>query len=665
VAVLRLVMNMIKAGTALCVPGNHDAKLLRYLRGSKVTVSHGLDRTVSQLEQEPPEFVAEVSAFLDSLVSHYILDEDKLVVAHAGLKAELQGRASGKVREFCLYGETTDENDEFGLPVRINWAEEYRGNALVVYGHSPIVEAQSCNNTICIDTGCVFGNKLTAYRYPEKELVDVPARQQYYAPVKPLNPEREENAATGATVATANIPDIADVLGKRWIETRFLRNIAITEESAASALEIMSRFSADPRWLIYLPPTMSPCGTSKLPDYLEHPLEAFDYFRKQGVEQVICERKHMGSRAVITLCRNHEVARARFGVDDGSSGIIYTRTGRHFFYDASQGRDPSEGRATETALLERLRSTLDASGFWEAFHTDWVCLDTELMPWSAKARELLVEQYAPVGRAGRDGIASVLEALRNASGALQEQAAQPASAIKPPASEPLLAKSPAFGLPASEPLASEPQNANLAALLNAYTQRAANLALYTEAYRRYCWQVSSIDNYRIAPFHILATEGKVWHNETHLEHLSVIQRYMTGAPIFTATEHLVVDPNDARSVAEGIDWWQTLTTAGGEGMVVKPLNFIARKAAELLQPAVKCRGREYLRIIYGPEYTDEQRLNRLRERSLGKKRRLALAEFVLGMEALERFVGKEPLHRVHECVFGILALENEAVDPRL
>jgi protein phosphatase len=434
----------------------------------------------------------------------------------------------------------------------------------------------------------------------------------------------------------------------------------------------MSRFSADPRWLIYLPPTMSPCGTSKLPDYLEHPLEAFDYFRKQGVEQVICERKHMGSRAIITLCRNHEVARARFGVDDDSSGIIYTRTGRHFFYDAPVERTPQERdpRATETALLDRLRSTLDASGFWEAFHTDWVCLDTELMPWSAKARELLVEQYVPVGRAGRDGIAAALEALRSASGAyaqraLQERAEQHAAAIELPASEPLAAKSPVSGLSASEPLASEPQNANIAALLNAYTQRAENLALYTEAYRRYCWQVSSINNYRIAPFHILATEGKVWHNETHLEHLGVIQRYMTGDPIFTATEHLVVDPNDERSVAEGIDWWQNLTTAGGEGMVVKPLNFIARKAAELLQPAIKCRGREYLRIIYGPEYTDAQRLNRLRERSLGKKRRLALAEFVLGMEALERFVGREPLHRVHECVFGILALENEAVDPRL
>jgi protein phosphatase len=303
------------------------------------------------------------------------------------------------------------------------------------------------------------------------------------------------------------------------------------------------------------------------------------------------------------------------------------------------------------------------------------------MPWSAKARELLVEQYAPVGRAGRDGIASALEALRSASGAyatsyacarraLQEQPAQPASAtespvVKLPASKLPTTDSPLADSPAVKPPTSEPQNADLAALFSTYTQRAANLALYTEAYRRYCWQVSSVNDYRIAPFHILATEGKVWHNETHLEHLSVIQQYMTGDPIFIATDHLVVDPSDERSVAAGINWWQNLTTAGGEGMVVKPLNFIARKATELLQPAVKCRGREYLRIIYGPEYTDAQRLNRLRGRSLGKKRRLALAEFALGMEAMERFVGKEPLRRVHECVFGILALENEAVDPRL
>src|SRR5205814_1620375 len=119
------------------------------------------------------------------------------------------------------------------------------------------------------------------------------------------------------------------------------------------------------------------------------------------------------------------------------------------------------------------------------------------------------------------------------------------------------------------------------------------------------------------------------------------------------------------SQEEGIRWWEELTGHGGEGMVVKPLDFIARGRRGLAQPAVKCRGREYLRIIYGPEYTAPEHLERLRSRSLAAKRSLALREFALGIEALERFVRREPLYRVHECVFGVLALESEPVDPRL
>lgn len=136
--------------------------------------------------------------------------------------------------------------------------------------------------------------------------------------------------------------------------------------------------------------------------------------------------------------------------------------------------------------------------------------------------------------------------------------------------------------------------------------------------------------------------------------------------IFTRTgRHFFDDSEIENSVAFGIQWWEDLTASGGEGMVVKPYDFITTKGTELLQPAVKCRGREYLRIIYGPEYMLEDNLARLIKRSLSKKRNLALAEFALGMEALERFARGEPLYRVHECVFGVLALESEPVDPRL
>jgi protein phosphatase len=648
--VLRLVMNMTEAGVALCIPGNHDVKLLRKLRGKDVKLTHGLGSTVSQLEHERPEFIERASVFLDSLVSHYVLDRGRLVVSHAGLKEAWHGRSSGRVREFCLYGETVGETDEFGLPVRLDWAKEYRGKALVVYGHVPSREPRFLNNTVCIDTGCVFGGSLSAYRYPEAEVVSVAAAREYYAPVKPL--DYDGNAVdSGNTSSVAadtpphsgseNIPDIEDVLGRLTIQTRLRHTIAINEESSAAALEIMSRFSADPRWLIYLPPTMSPCKTSDLPEFLEYPTEAFEYYRKAGLAQAVCEEKHMGSRAVIVLCRNRETALNRFGVRDGSQGIIYTRTGRQFFDPSDSVTDAAAFAAgnagTERAILERLRDVLDRTGFWERFTTDWVCLDTELMPWSAKARSLLLEQYAPVGRSGRDGLAASIAALKQAL------------SIHGPA---------AVGVADGD--------MNIAAALEQFEQRRECLDRYTDAYRRYCWTVSSIEDYRIAPFHILATECKVWNRENHLCHLETIRQYMTGVdPLFMDTKHIAVDLNDDQSVAAATDWWLSLTGSGGEGMVVKPLDFIAYRGTEPLQPAVKCRGREYLRIIYGPEYTIPAKLERLRSRSLTKKRRLALAEFALGMESLERFVRKEPFHRMHECVFAVLALENEVVDPRL
>jgi protein phosphatase len=217
-----------------------------------------------------------------------------------------------------------------------------------------------------------------------------------------------------------------------------------------------------------------------------------------------------------------------------------------------------------------------------------------------------------------------------------------------------------------KPDSGPPADMDITAALERFEQRRECLDRYTDAYRRYCWNVSSIEDYRIASFHILATEGKVWNDENHLHHLETIRRYITGPdPLFVATNHIAVDLEDSRSLAAATDWWLRLTASGGEGMVVKPLDFIARRGTELLQPAVKCRGREYLRIIYGPEYTLPENLERLRRRSLTKKRRLAQAEFALGQESLERFVRKEPFYRLHECVFAVLALENEIVDPRL
>ncbi len=616
---VQLVRNMVLAGSAMAVPGNHDSKLLKKLNGRDVQVSHGMQQSLDELEALPEGLREQVKSnlreFLDGLISHYVLDRGKLVAAHAGMKESMQGRASGRVHDFALYGETTGETDEFGLPVRFNWASEYGGKAKVIYGHTPVVKPEWLNNTINIDTGCVFGGMLTALRYPEMELVSVPAARVYSEPVRPL--VQQPAGELSAQQAQDELLDIEDVIGKRFVETRWMGYVTIPEGNSATALEVMSRFIINPKWLIYLPPTMSPPESTQQPGYLEHPTEAFAYFRKHGVQQVVCEQKHMGSRLVAVVCRDEDAASRRFGIQDEGRGVLFTRTGRRFFDD----------RTFEVELIEEIQAALENSGFWQEFHTDWVCLDCELMPWSVKAQELLRSQYAAVGAAGNASLGAGLGALQTA---LQR------------------------GLPVEQ-------------LFGCYQERSENLARYVNAYRMYCWPVHSLKEIRLAPFHILATEGSVHSDKNHVWHMQQVARVVQSAPdlALVATSYRVVDLNDPSSEAEGTAWWEALTGAGGEGMVVKPLDFIATQKNKLLQPAVKCRGREYLRIIYGAEYTTSEHLDELRQRSVTIKRSLALREFALGIEGLERFVSRQPLRKIHECAFGVLALESEPVDPRL
>lgn len=614
----RLVRRMIEEKQAFCVPGNHDMKLYRLLQGKQVQIKHGLEKTLAELESLPDELrdrtKQEMADFFYGLTSHLVLDDGRLVVAHAGMKEEMQGRGSGKVRDFALYGETTGESDEFGLPVRYNWAADYRGKAMVVYGHTPNPEPEWINRTINIDTGCVFGGRLTALRYPEKELVTVPAGRVYCPPVKPI----DTIDLPGQTLDSRkdDLLQIQDVQGKRIISTRLRSNITIREENANAALEVMSRYAVDPRWIIYLPPTMSPSETSRRPDLLEHPAEAFDYYRGQNVPIVICEQKHMGSRAVVIVCRDEEVSKTRFGMGNGGIGICYTRTGRRFFEDPE----------LESEFLGRVHESMSKQDWWNKFDTNWFCLDCELMPWSAKAQELIRQQYAAVASAANNSLAQAVAALEQ--------------------------------IPAGDPDAS--------AVLERFRERKEMVGQYKRAFGHYCWPVDSLNDLKLAPFHLLASEGKVYTGHDHLWHMETVSELVGEAnDLLLATPFRQVDLLDLDSVNAAVDWWEALTSGGGEGMVVKPLDLIANGKRGPVQPAIKCRGKEYLRIIYGPEYTLPEHLDRLRSRSLNKKRSLAMREFALGIEALERFVKGEPLYRVHECVFGILALESDPVDPRL
>ena len=281
----------------------------------------------------------------------------------------------------------------------------------------------------------------------------------------------------------------------------------------------------------------------------------------------------------------------------------------------------------EAGLLDQVRDAATAAGLWEELETGWLCLDCELMPWSAKAQELLRTQYAAVGSAGRHALSATVDVLRQTAQRLPEAAT----------------------------------------LLADFEGRREMLDRYVASYRNYCWPVASLADLRLAPFHLLASEGAVHTDQPRSWHLSLSRRLgEAGDDVLMPTDHMVVDVTDEDSLAAGVRWWEALTERGGEGMVVKPADFTpGRGKRGLTQPAVKCRGREYLRIIYGPQYTRPEHLDRLRKRGLGRKRSLAVREFALGIEALERFVRREPLRRVHECAFAVLALESERVDPRL
>lgn len=606
--VLRRAMDLVRAGRALCVPGNHDVRLVKALRGRKVSLSHGLDGTLEQLAGHGEAFRTEVADFVDGLVSHLVLDGGDLVVAHAGCKEEYQNRGSAKVRAFCLYGDTTGELDGYGLPVRADWAAGYRGRAKVVHGHVPVARAAWVNGVIDVDTGCVFGGRLTALRWPEQELVDVPAEQQWCVPVKPLHEPGVAARPPGRLLLT-------DVTGHRRIETRLTGGVALTAEQSAGALELASRFAVDPRWLIYLPPTMSPCETApEGSPWLEHPDAAFEHFAARGVAQVVLEEKHMGSRAVVCVLRDPEVAVRRFGFDEPRRGVIVTRTGRSFFADP----------AVEDAVLQRVADAIERAGRWVGWSTDWAALDAEVLPWSAKAGALLREQYVPTAALGVHHTSRALALLDAAA-------------------------------------ARDPSVAELRARTVARDRAVRG---FDAAWRRYVWPVAGVDDLQVAPFHLLATEGVVHLPRDHRWHLGEVGA-LTG-PGLRATRSLEVTLADPASRAAGVAFWSELTGSGGEGVVVKPLGGFVRDAKDrLVQPALKVRGPEYLRLIYGAEYDLPKNLEQLRARGLQKKRSLALREAALGHEALCRFVEGRPLHEVHACVFGVLALESEPVDPRL
>ena len=598
----------VKEGRGFAVASNHDERLKRWLEGRDVAITHGLDTTIAELEGSPVELRQRLSRFIDGLQGHLVFDSGKLAVAHAGLQEDMILGASKEVRQFAVFGPMGQPGKD-GRPVRVDWADEYRGSTHVVYGHTVVDEPVWHNRTICIDTGAVYGGSLTALRWPEKQVVQVSAKSQHAVLDNP--PFSRKKVDDPALIG------FSDVSGKKHVETSLMGRVTVDAQHMAGALEQMSRHTIDPRWLVYIPPTMSPVEASSQGSFLEHPDQAFDYYRRQGLSEVVVEAKHMGSRALVLVCRDADVARERFGATDGSIGHVWSRSGRAFFSDADRH-----------AVLAAISDAAGRSLF-NTLGSDWLLLDCEIMPWNTKAADLIGKQFAPTGKAAGMSAMLAADALR---------------------------RSMERGVEGLESLGTH------------FLQRFENASKFDKVWRGYCWEAPSLAEIRIAPFHVLASEGRVHGDVRHVDHLRWAEELAEAqqGSLLDKTEHLVVDLADEASVEAARMMWLERTEAGAEGVVVKPHALTVSKGERsIVQPALKVRGRDYLRIIYGPDYDLLENLSRLRERAIGSKRKRALSQAALGIEALERLVRREPIRRIHECVFAAVALDSDPLDPRL
>ncbi|WP_310831562.1 polynucleotide kinase-phosphatase [Paenibacillus pedocola] len=602
-----------EAGIARMTDSNHGWKIARYLSGRKVTLSHGDEHIAAELEQYAQEagedaaalLKEELKQFLLSAPNHLVMCRDgvrRVVITHAGIRDGYIGKQSARIQDFCRYGDT-DGFDGKGSPVRKEWYTGHESGELIIWGHDPRPYPTVVKNTVNIDQGAVFGGSLTGYRYPEQQFVSVRAHRDYARdPDSPLI--RWERGRFSP-------PNLRKFVEGYSVMTDAYGEISVRGDYVKAAIDSVSHFTIPLEELVYIPPTMSPTPSVSADEaYLEHPQEAFNYFRSQGVTTMVAEKKHMGSRAVLLLFRDEEAAVSFVGRP--TLGTIYSRTGRAFF-----------DKETEAQVLAKLNADLLQADYFAKYNTELLLLDAEIIPWNLKARELIATQYAHVAESAIMDREKLLEKLRQAEAAGRD----------------------------------------VTDWLQEMEEKLRNAHVFREAFQQYCWDVSGIEGIRIAPFHTLAHSGQSFFDHTHVWHMEHGRELAGLSPLFMETEYRVI--TSQADEADLIKWWQEMTEEGHEGIVIKPETFIARNGKALIQPAIKVRGRKYLHIIYGIDYLHSNNLSRLKLRKTGKKERHALMECALSAESVNRFIRKEPLERVHECVLAALSLESEPVDPRL
>ncbi|WP_214842457.1 polynucleotide kinase-phosphatase [Exiguobacterium sp. s150] len=603
----------VEADIAHMIDSNHGWKVFRWLEGRNVTMKHGDELFVEELQMYEKQKGSDATETLKSSMkrllkhapSHYVLTKQDIptaVCVHAGIRDEFIGKTSRDISDFCRYGDN-EGFDEAGKPIRKDWTVQHKSKTLIIWGHDPRPRPLRLNHTINIDQGVVFGGRLTAFRYPEQTIVQVEAKQDYA--------QVDDNPLVTLEAKRLDPPNIGKLMNGYTVDTEAFGEIRVSKETALPSIDLVSHHTVPLEELVYIPPTMSPTPKpSEEEDYLEHPNEAIAYYREHGITRLIAEKKHMGSRAILLLFKNEDAAEKAIG--RRTKGIIYTRSGRKFFE-----------REQEHEIVSRLHQSLTTHDYFTTYQTDFVLLDAEILPWNLKARELIRNQYAHVAEQAlldRKQLQQTLESAVDHVEGIQDWFTE-------------------------------------------VNQKLEQAETFKQAFQTYCWDVEEIDSIQIAPFHVLAHSEETFFNQSHEWHMSMNQKLAEMDDLFLATDYKIIEDTD--SANDVIEWWKTMTEDGHEGIVIKPERFMTKVDGKLIQPAIKVRGRKYLSIIYGMDYLEPDNLKRLKKRNVSKKQKLALREFALGMEGIKRFVHRESLERYHECVLATLAMEAEPVDPRL
>ncbi|MCM3388149.1 polynucleotide kinase-phosphatase [Ureibacillus chungkukjangi] len=607
---MEFFMRHVNENLAYMIDSNHGWKIARWLEGKNVTLNHGDELVEEELARngetgDITQLKQELKTFLLRAPSHYVLTKNNvptLVCTHAGIKDDFIGKQSYDISDFCRYGDN-EGLDETGKPIRKDWTIHHKTSTLIVWGHDPKLKPLVVNNTINIDQGVVFGGELTAFRYPEQEFVAVQAKQDYSG--------GHNNPLIELKKKRLNPPNIAKFIDGFSILTEHIGSVKVPKEYGLASIDSVSHFTVPIEELVYIPPTMSPPPKpSSIEGYLEHPREAIEYYRSLGINQMVAEKKHMGSRGILYLFKDKEAGRKFVGRE--TLGVIYTRTGRRFF-----------DLETEDIILSRINQSLTANDYFNKYETEFLLVDAEIMPWNLKAKELISSQYAHVA----------------------ENAILDRSLLK------------------NKLEGAAYNNENLNTWLKEYDEMLVNAQVFMDVFQKYCWEINDLNQIQIAPFHILAHSNETFFDKPHTWHMKMNKEFAQMDKLFVKTEFMVI--GDAASEEEVIKWWDEITSDGHEGIVIKPETFIAKSKERLIQPAIKVRGRKYLNIIYGMDYLQPDNLARLKQRNVGKKQKLALKEFSLGVEGIQRLVNGESIERIHECVLGTLAMEADPVDPRL